>query len=421
MSKSVKIALRLVRLGLAAELRNHALRLLAGVAIFGIAALAWTHSAMAGPTSVVLSTWLARGYGIAGCLWCSYAAIRDQDERTGGAIRSKPVDGAFWVLVSWLTQTLLWLLLAAATFLVAGLAQAWGTRSLMPLAGMVIGFGRAALVITVATTLGYCLSRIARSPIGGVLTVFAWFCVTAGLAYIPQYLHVDYSQNQPFFLATAAVLLVFTALVVERSRRGELRNVRAPAAALAALTLLSVAAGARAVRGTPALGGAVPTLWDRIALQHLQEGERLPGFWLPDGRGGTLRTADHEGKILLVFLFRPDDLEASRSIPALDAIAREFAPRGVQPLGVVISPNHGDGWALVRACDCAFPIGADPSTVSAGEPPESAVASAYDAQSLPMLVITDRRRIVRAILRAPSYDAPVLRGLIAQRLAVEPR
>ena len=46
----------------------------------------------------------------------------------------------------------------------------------------------------------------------------------------------------------------------------------------------------------------------------------FPGFWLPDGKGGIVRTAAYPGKILLVYLFAADDLDAARTLPVLEAV-----------------------------------------------------------------------------------------------------
>lgn len=412
--------LRLIRLGIGGELRNPGLRVLALVGILGVGAFAWSNGNIPGTTSVVLSLWLGRAYGIAAALWFGYAAIRDQDARGGAVLRVKPVDGAQWVLVMWATGVSVWLILTATGFLAAALAQ-------LPQAGMValasqgLAFLRAAVVVAVASTLSFTMSRIFRSPLGGIVTMFAWFCAIAGLKYIPRYLHLDYAQNQWLFAAVGLFLLGLVALMVERVRRGEFRRPLVPIVVVTALLLLAVGAGARAVTRSPALYGKIPTVWDQIASQYIEEGKRAPGFWLPDGRGGIVRTADYAGKILLIYLFPAGDLEAARVLPMLEIIASEFGEQGVQPLGVCFSPDHGDGWALARAGGYSFPIGSDLSTLQTGSPPEAAVAIAYDVITLPVLVVTDRGRRVRAIDTSGSPRVDDIRRLVEERLREEPQ
>ena len=155
-------------------------------------------------------------------------------------------------------------------------------------------------------------------------------------------------------------------------------------------------------------------------MQHIEPGQQVPGFWLPDGRGGLVRTKDHRGKVLLIYMFAADDLIAARTLPALERIAKEYDGKGVQPIGVCLSPDHGDGAALVRTGGYRFPIGSDPTTLKTASPPESAVATAYDVQLLPALVVTDRRRRARQVLTGLPVDLALLRKLVDERLSAEP-
>jgi hypothetical protein len=123
---------------------------------------------------------------------------------------------------------------------------------------------------------------------------------------------------------------------------------------------------------------------------------------------------------MLVYLFAGDDLDAARTLPALEAIRREYGPRGVQPVGICLSPDHGDGWLLARAGGYSFPIGNDITTRTTQAPPEAATANGFYAQYLPLLVVTDRRRIVRTQLNETNYDVSQLRRLVEERLQAEP-
>jgi hypothetical protein len=412
--------LRLVWLGVLAELRNPAIRLFGILGAAGVAVYAWNQGALAPSLSVVLTEWIGRGYGVAACLWFAYAAIRDLKDHHGAVLRSKPVDGGAWVLVNWASGLCVWLVLLALAFLGAMAAQlpAAGTASVMSHG---LGFLRAALVVGAMGTVSFALSRMMRSPLGGILVMFAWFCAMAGLQFIPTYLLPDFSQNVPVFVALGAGLLCVAGFLVERFRRGELRR---PAPALGALLLLTSLVGvtaARAYTAAPAMDGYVPTVWDQIARQYVEVGGRLPGFWLPDGKGGMVRTYDHRGKILLLYIFAADDMDSARTLPALEAIAREYDDRGVQPIGVCLSPDHGDGWSLIRGGGYRFPIGIDVSTLKTSAPPQSAVARAYNASTLPMLVVADRQRRVRHAISKSSYEDVDLRMHVEELLREEGR
>lgn len=416
-STTLRLA-RLVRLGVTGELRNPGLRVLGAAAALGAAVFTWNQGNIPAATALLLGSVLGRGFGIAAALWFGYAGVRDLNEKTGAALRSKPLDGAAWVFVSWLTGLLVWLVLLALTFAGAAVGQ-------LPAAGLAslachgLAFGQAAVLLAAVATLSFALSRMMRSPLGGILVVFAWFCAMAGVQYIPTYLRPDYSQNRIVFVMAALLLLTLAALGVERFRRGELRQ---PLAALVAVCVLAFGTvhSARWVAGrTPDYLDEEAVVWGGIARQHLEDGKRMPGFWLPDGRGGLIRSAAYTGKVLLVFLFAGDDLDAAGTLPALEAIRREYGDRGVQPIAICLSPDHGAGTLYARTGGYSYPIGLDLSTRTTS-PPDSAVASAFYAQYLPMLVVTDRRRQVRSVQLDPRYDMEQLRRLVLERLEAEP-
>jgi hypothetical protein len=196
-------ASRLIRLGLSAELRNPAIRLLAFGGLLAAAVFAWKTEGSPASTSIALSAWLGRAYGIGACLWFGYAAVRDQNEQLGGVLRSKPVDGAFWVFVNWATGIALWLLLALCPFIGAAVGQAPHQGPVAFLAESV-GFLRAGQVVLFAGTLSYALSRMMRSPLGGLIILLAWFCAMVGFGMIPGYLQPDYTQNGPMYLSAGA-------------------------------------------------------------------------------------------------------------------------------------------------------------------------------------------------------------------------
>lgn len=411
---SPRIFGRLLRLGITAELRNPAIRLLGLAGLLGAAVFGWQQEGAAAVTALNLAAWLSRAYGVGACLWLGYAAIRDQNEQLGGVLRSKPVDGAHWIVLNWAIGLGLWLVLLAGPFLGAALGQlrSSGAYSLLAEAA---GFVQAAQILGFASTISFALSRMMRSPLGGILTVLAWFCALAGFGYIPTYLQPDYTQNRLTYLAAAALLLAVAGLFWERFRRGELRRPAGSLAVVLGLLALTAAGATHAYQVNPRPDNKVPSIWDQISNQNLAEGRRIPGFWLPDGKGGLVRTSDYPGKVLVVYLFTGSDPDAGRALAALAAVGRELKDQGVQPLGVCISADHGDGAMLARTGGLGFPIGSDLSTLSTGKG-GSAMLAAYDVDTLPVLVITDRRRIVRQILRMPFADVAELRRLVQEQL-----
>lgn len=409
--------LRLIRLGVVGELRNPAFRLLGVVFAVAAGAYAWGQGPLAGATAVALSGWAGRGFALACCLWFGTGALRDQDAHLGAVLRSKPVDGARWVWVMWATGIGLWAALLGCLFLGAMAAQ-------LPAAGPaaitahLVGYGRALLVMIPLGTLGFALCRITRSPLGATVMVLAFVCVLAGLQFVAQYLRPDYTQNLGAYLAASAAALVIAGPFVERFRRGELRRPLGPALALLICVGLT-AAGARAAyrAARPPEQGSIA---EAMSYQYLERDRRVPGFWLPDGRGGMVRTSDYPGRVLLVYLFAAGDMEAARTLRALDGIRREFADRGVQPLAICFSSDRGDGAALAWTAGLGFPIGADHTTVKTTPPPDAGLVEAYNTEMLPLLVVTDRRRRVRDVVTDPTVPPERLRALVQARLAEEP-
>jgi AhpC/TSA family len=418
MMRPLQRSARLAWLGIVAGLRTPGLRLVAVIGALAAAALAWNASDAPGTVGVLLAGWLGRLYSVAAALWFAYTAIRDLGEG-GATLRAKPVDGAAWVTVIWATGIGIWLALLGLAFLVAALVLVFSAGP-VALVGQAVGFVRAGALLVVVATWSFALSRMLRSPLGGILTLFAWFCAMAGLQFIPAYLRPDFTQNLLLFLAASAFLLFLAALLVEPFRRGELRRPLVPLAAVLVCLLVAVAGGAQAYRLAPEPTKRGRTVPDRIASQHREEGKQIPGFWLPDGRGGMVRTAAYPGRILLIYLFASDDLDAVRMLPALDAIAREYGDRGVQPIGVCLSPDQGDGWALARTGGYHFPIASDPSTTKSSSPPEAAITSAYDANNLPLLFVTDRHRRAREVRTDVPLDVIALRQIVMRRLKEEP-
>jgi hypothetical protein len=366
---------------------------------------------------VALTAWAGRAFAVAACLWFGTGALRDQNAQLGAVLRSKPVDGARWVLVTWGTGVGLWLLLLACVFVGAMLGQL-PASGLTSVAAHGLAFLRASLIMVPLATLGFALSRITRSPLGATVIVLAFLCVLGGLQFMPQFLRPDYTQNLVLYVGAAAAALALAGFLVERARRGELRRPVAPAIGLAACLAVAGAGAAGAHRAAqPVADGGVA---DLMNSQHLEPGRQIPGFWLPDGRGGTVRSADYAGKILLLYLFTPQDGEAARTLPALDAVGREFAAQGVQPLGLCFAQDRGEGTALALTGGLGFPLGIDSTTIKTSTPPDGGLLGAFNVKALPVLIVTDRRRQARTILEEPSYTPERLRVLVTERLAEEP-
>lgn len=410
--------LRLLQLGILAEMRNPAIRTIMLIAaVFG-AAMGWVAGPGAGPAAVALTALLARAVGLAATLHLAYGANRDLSETGGAAYRSKPMNGAYWVLHRCLAGVCTWLAVLALAFGAAALLALFrGGPAAIP--AYLLGFVRAALVVAPLAAAGFAMARMMRSPLGGIIIAFFWFSAIAGGQFIPVFLQPEYAQNNLLIWGAALLLLAIAALWVERLRRGEFRSA-VPAVAGALVALLLFAAGASvALAREPDRLMRFGTVEDLMSLQYARRGAEMPGFWLHDGKGGLVRTRDHAGKILMVYIFDARSSSSAAALTALEKIARKHGPQGVQPIAIAISPDHGDGPALAWTGGHTFPIAYDRAVMRLS-PPSSSIVDAFDIQELPLLVVTNRRRRIVEYRAFETVDESVLSYLAAERLREEP-
>jgi peroxiredoxin len=405
--------LLLLLLDLRAELGSRRLRLGGLLGALAAGVLSWAVASAGASAAVLLGEWLGLAYGCGACLWAGALVTRHMD-RGGAILRGKPTGGALQVLVAWLSGLSVWLLLLAAAFL-ASMPALLGEGVPGAAAG-ILALARAALQVGMMGTLAFALSGLFRSPLAAAATILLWVGIFFSAA--PAFLQPTYAQNAFFYGGAALLLLAVSALVAERKHAGELHRPLAAAAALLLLLLATACGAARALQSAPASSGGGHTVWDAMRDQELEPGQPAPGFWLPDGRGGQVQAADYPGKVLLIYLFAAEDEAALRNLSRLDRIAREYAGRGVQPLGICLSRDHGNAWSVARLGGCRFPIGMDLSTEGTS-PPVSAMAHAYGVPQLPALVVTDRWRRVRALRQEASLSLELLRALVEERLAGE--
>jgi peroxiredoxin len=279
---------------------------------------------------------------------------------------------------------------------------------------------RAGFMILITSAISYSLSRMLRSPLGGIIVLLAWGLAVSGFEYVPVYLRPDYSQNRLLLIGLGSALITLCALLVERFRRGELRRPVLPALLVLILSGATGMGAAKAYRASEVTQLPTGSLSEQIRLQHLVMGSRAPGFWLADGAGGWIRSADYQGKIMVILVFAADDLEAGRTLQAMERIYHEYRDKGVQPIGIALSSDYEDSLQLARTGGYSFPIAGDPSTIKTAQPPSAVTAEAYDIDQLPRLFITDRHRRIREINPDPRVDIAVLQASIKARLAEEP-
>jgi hypothetical protein len=401
------------------ELRSPRLRFaLIAAALFG-AVVGAANAPYAGATAVWMAGTLSSSLGVLACLWFTSYASRDMDRTSRSILRARPVDGGYLTGLAWGVGVCLWLIGLASVFVAAALIQT-------PFSGIVAlpvhltAMGKTALTVISLGSLAFAASRMLRGAAGGALVLIGWGVIHWGKGPLES-LQPEYSQNGAFFGSLALLALGSATLIVERRRRGEFRRPAAAVAVVAALLLTTVAAAART--GAPPSKSA-QQLWLAMAPQALEERQPVPGFWLPDGRGSIVRTADYPGKRLMVYLFNAEDVSAGQVLSAMEQVRKEHASDDLQPLGICVTHSHLDAWMLASFGGFKVPVGFNPMVSSLpganGVGMSSAVMHGYDTDALPLLVVTDQRHRVVSLQRGQALDAAALRSLIGERPVAKP-
>jgi peroxiredoxin len=161
---------------------------------------------------------------------------------------------------------------------------------------------------------------------------------------------------------------------------------------------------------------------EMMAMQTAPVGELAPGFRLPNTTGGLSSLADYPGRILVIGLWSPEDSESTIILARLEDVWRKYGSRGVQPIAICISQDRSAAAVFARGSGVDFPVVLDWGTHNADKPSNaSPMASAYDADTLPHVVVTDRRRLTRRILKGvDAYEGVGLERAIQERLAAQP-
>lgn len=416
------VALSLARLEYRIGARTTAFRLL------GLAALAlgWV-SGNAPGRGVSVSAYGAgesgwQYLGFATIVWMALAAVRDTYQRTEALIYSKPQTTERLVLAKFLGAFGQALVLLVLLFAGALCGRFYVAHSLLGFTVYGVQFVRAAVALFFAASASFSLALLADSPVAGAVVGLYWVVMLAGKEYLAKIYFPAYTQNLPVYLTIGALILCIALWFHRRSRRGD-----QPAPAwvrLSAFAALLVAIGSvRAVVWSGHDPQAITSpFMELVARQNIVFGERAPGFLLPDQAGRPTTLSGLHDRVLLIALWSPRDQESGLLLARLNDLYLRYGSRGVQPVAICISEDTGAAATFAAGERVAYPVVADWGTHNAPKSAESSpVASAYQATTLPMVVVTDRSRRVRSIIAGiATYDGPELETEIERRLRAEP-
>ncbi len=415
-------ALSLARVELKAGLRGGAFRFFAVLAFI----LGWSTGSAPGD-GVGLSAysagqagWLYMGFLTIG--WMSVMAVRDFSLRTDILIFSKPQPTERLILSRFLAAFGQALMALAAMFLgaIIGRLYSYGGISGLPAYGL--QFARVACVLYFAASLSFSLALLANSSIVGAIAGLIWVTIVAGKEYLAKIFFPSYAQNLLFYMLVSTAILCLCMLFHRRGRRGS-----APSAFMvrAALPLSLAAAGA--VLWINIRDGYDPAVRTQIVLDEFQQQNAVlnmlaPGFLLPDQNGKLTSLSDFPNSILIIALWSPENQETASMFSLLKMLQSKFAGKNVQPIAICISEDSSAAATFARGEGVSFPVVLDWGTHNAPKTSEmSPLTDAYQADFLPTVVITDRRRRIKRMIKdSKAYDGTEIEQVVNELLAAEP-
>ncbi len=360
--------------------------------------------------------------GLAAILWMALAAVRDTYQRTDVLVYTKPQTTENLLLGRFLGAYLQVLMLLLALFLGALCGRLYVAHSLAGLPAYGLQFGRATIVLFFACSASFSLALLAESPVAGAVIGLYWIVMMAGREFLAKAYFPAYSQNLPAYLCLGVSLLGLALWFHRRKRRG-----MTPAAAwvrwpTSVALVLAVAALWLVVANGHDPQAIENPFMTRLSQQNIVMRSRAPGFLLLDQHGRPTTLSGFADRILIVALWSPRDQESSLLLARLNEVHAKYGDRGVTPVAVCISEDEGAAATFALGENVSYPIVADWGTHNAPKTAEvSPLASAYQAEVLPFVAVTDRRRRVRNTLSGVlTYEGSTLESEIEKRLRDEP-
>jgi len=163
----------------------------------------------------------------------------------------------------------------------------------------------------------------------------------------------------------------------------------------------------------PRLRAAFCTGLAAVLLAHagtaLEHGDAAPGFSAPGLDGGRVTLADHRGKVVYVDFWASWCGPCAQSLPALDALRREFPADEFQVIAVNVDSDAAKAKAFLARRPVGFPSALDP---------KGAIPERFGLETMPTSYLIDRRGVVRHVHRGfRPGDEAVLRERIQALIA----
>lgn len=363
-----------------------------------------------------------RYLGVGVAIWIALGAVRDSALHTEVVIFTKPQPPerlAFARFIGFLGQVLLF---TVALFLGAMFSRLFAGAGFLGFAAYLPQFVRAVCTLFFVASASYCLASLTDSVVAGSLVALFWVVAISGKEFLAKFYFAWYAQNQLGYVLLGASLVCFNLWFYRKKWRGESKaplSIRLLAPAFLALGLGALWVAVRDGHDPMARRSAA---LERVEEQSITMNELAPGFLLPDQRGKSTGLARFPGKILIIALWSPQDPDTAFLLAKLEEAHKKYGAQGVQPVAICLSEDASVATTFATGEALSYPVVYDWGTHNAARQNEvSPLASAYRAQHLPFVAVTDRRHRVVKLLDPPySYEGSALDEEIAKRLEEEP-
>ncbi len=146
-----------------------------------------------------------------------------------------------------------------------------------------------------------------------------------------------------------------------------------------------------------------------VAASALEQGDDAPDFSAPGLSGGTVSLDEHRGKVVMVDFWASWCGPCAQSLPALDALRKEFSADDFQVIAVNVDAESEKAKAFLGRRPVGYPSALDP---------DGLIPTRFGLQTMPTSYLIDRKGVVRHIHKGfRPKDVEVLRERIQALVA----